>query len=120
MASGVRTRAPVSLCDGRPESLHYFRPVVVQAFNLPCRTPRLPAVAQHLHRRTTRLLAAAGEPGHPAERLQHLLHLDELLQQTIHILDRRSAALRDALAAAAVDDVLFAALFRRHRTDDRL
>src|SRR5262245_28664050 len=84
------------------------------------RAPPLAAVAQHLHGLAARLLAAAGEPGHPAELFQHLLHLHELLQQSIHFFDRGAAALRDALAAAAVDDVLFTALIRRHRADDRL
>ena len=58
---------------------------------------RLVAGAKHLHRLTARFLAAAGEPGHSAELFQHLLHLHELLQQTIHVFDRRPAALRDAL-----------------------
>src|SRR5206468_12249702 len=83
-------------------------------------TAVLSAVAQHLHGLAARVLAAPGQPGHPAELLEHLLHLHELLQQTIHVFDRRSAALRDPLAPAAIDDVLLAPLFRRHRADDRL
>src|SRR5206468_4108710 len=81
----------------------------------------LSAAAQHLHRPATGVFAAAaGEPGHTAELLQHLLHLHELLQQTIHFFDRRPAALRNPLATAAADDVLLAPFFRRHRVDDRL
>src|SRR5712671_4012000 len=80
---------------------------------------RLLTVAEHLHRLAARFLAAAGEPGHPAERFQHLLHLHELLQQTIHFFDRRAAAFRDPLAPAAVDDVLLAPFVGRHRADDR-
>src|SRR5476649_2625456 len=99
MARGARTRVPVSL----PDFEH-----------------RLVAAAQHLHGLAAAFFAATTHPGHSAERLQHLLHLHELLQQTIHFLDRRAAALRDALAAAPVDDVLLAPLIRRHGTDDRL
>src|SRR5713226_676376 len=66
----------------------------------------LVAGAKHLHGLTAGFLPAAGEPGHPAELFQHLLHLHELLQQTIDVFHRRPAAARDALAAAAVDDVL--------------
>src|SRR5713101_2297300 len=80
----------------------------------------LVAGAKHLHRLTTGFLPAAGRPGHPAELFQHLLHLHELLQQPIHVFDRRAAALRDALAAAPVDDVLLAPLVGRHRADDGL
>ena len=46
---------------------------------------RLVPAAQHLHRLTAGVLAAAGQPGHPAELLQHLLHLHELLEQPVHI-----------------------------------
>src|SRR5204863_7409749 len=80
---------------------------------------RLMTAAKHLHRLTAGLLPAAGEPGHPAELFQHLLHLHELLQQTIYFFNRGSAASRNALAAAAVDDVLLAPLVRRHRRDNR-
>src|SRR5215472_3904369 len=78
------------------------------------RAPRiLSAAAQHLHRPAARGLAATtGQPGHAAELLQHLLHLHELLEQTIHLFHRRPAALRDALAAAAIDDVLLPPLIR--------
>src|SRR5262249_22022109 len=74
----------------------------------------LTPVAQHLHRPTAGALTPTGQP---AERFQHLLHLHELLQQTIHFFYRRSAALRDPPAPAAVDDVLLPALVRRHRPD---
>src|SRR6185295_13375435 len=85
------------------------------------RAPGLTPAAQHLHGPAARVLAAAtGEPGHAAELLQHLLHLHELLQQTIHFLNRGPAALRDALAPAAVDDVLLPPFVRRHRADDGL
>src|SRR3954471_9121456 len=112
MTSGVRTRTSVTLRVSRHRPA--FRPRGYR-----CRTPRLPAVAKHLHGLAARLLAAAGQPGHPAELFEHLLHLHELLQQTIDIFDRRAAARRDALASAAVDDVLLSPLFGRHRADDR-
>src|SRR5205809_1930996 len=125
MTSGARTRTPVSLREiGDPErvALHLATSAPSMqgdAFRRRrLRAPPLPAVAQHFHGLTARLLAAAGEPGHRAERLQHLLHLYELLQQAIYLFDRRSTALRDAFAAAPVDDVLLAPLVGRHRVDD--
>src|SRR5713101_8304027 len=77
------------------------------------RSAALVAAAQHLHCLTARLLAAAGHSRHPTELPQHLLHLHELLQQPIDFLDRRPAAARDPLAAAAVDDVLLPPLVGR-------
>ena len=56
----------------------------------------------------------------PPITLSILLHLHELLEQPVHLLDRRAAAARDALAAAAVDRVVAPALERRHRVDDGL
>src|SRR6266436_6586209 len=103
MASGARSRMPGSLRGWRPSS----QPLD----GLPARAP-LSAVAQHLRCLAARLLAAASQPGHAAELLQHLLHLHELLQQTIHFFDRGPAAFRDALAATAVDDVLLPPLVR--------
>src|SRR5262245_57855855 len=77
-------------------------------------------IAQHLHRLAARLFSAAAQARHSSKLLQHLLHLHELLQHAVYFFDRRSAALRNALAAAAADDVLLAPLLRRHRVDDGL
>src|SRR5207248_8623067 len=56
--------------------------------------------------------------------LPHPLHqlagLVELLHELVHVLHGRSAAGGDALAAAAVQDVVIAPLLERHRLDDRL
>src|SRR3979490_275968 len=90
MASGARTRTPVTLRLWQPQQRFAFKVAVSS-------TAASAAVAKHLHGLTTRFLAAARQSGHPTERLQHLLHLHELLQQTIHVFDRRAAALRDAL-----------------------
>ena len=102
------------------QGMHPLRKNLAQALGLPIEA----ITAQHLHGPAAcvfpRKTAAPGQPGHPAELLHHLLHLHELLQQPVHFLDRRAAALRDALAAAAVDDVLLSPLFGRHRPDDRL
>ncbi|MGC4080543.1 MAG: hypothetical protein QM736_00095, partial [Vicinamibacterales bacterium] len=51
--------------------------------------------------------------------LHHLLHLHELFEETIDFFDLRAAAVRDAFATAAVDDVMIPAFVRRHRSDDR-
>src|SRR3954467_648874 len=129
MTSGARTRTSVSLSHVFVVS-GFSRTVIrsdatvrlkADTTDDAIRAPRdLPAVAQHLHGLAARFLAASRHPGHPAELLQHLLHLHELLQQTIHFFDRRPAAAGDPLAAAAVNDVLLPPLFGRHRTDDRL
>src|SRR6187402_59683 len=42
---------------------------------------------------------------HLAHHLQHPLHLDELLQQTVDVFHRRAAAPRHALAPAPIEDV---------------
>src|SRR5687767_13571907 len=42
---------------------------------------------------------------HLAHHLQHPLHLDELLEQTVDIFHRRPAAPRNALAPASIEDV---------------
>ena len=47
-----------------------------------------------------------------AHRLEHLAHLDELLQHAVDLFDPGAAAARDALAAAAVDERVVAALAR--------
>src|SRR6516165_12044609 len=77
------------------------------------RPPRSATVSKHLHRLAAGSLPAASQPGHPSELLQHLLHLHELLQQTIHFLDRRPTASGNPLSAAAVDDVLSPPFVRR-------
>src|SRR6476659_10709417 len=101
--------------------MHFFSAIpAMSALKTLSSSAALTAVAQHLHGAAAPDLAAARQPGHPAELFQHLLHLDELLQQTIHFLDRRAAALRDPLPAAAVDDVLLPPLVRRHRAADGL
>src|SRR5258705_1008255 len=74
-----------------------------------CDTPaaaRLP----HPHREASAL---------SAESLQHLPRLLELPEQAIHVLHRGAAAARDALAAAAVDDLWPGSLLAGHRLDDR-
>src|SRR3954471_12587141 len=52
--------------------------------------------------------------------LHHLLHVAEMLQQTIHFVDRTTRASRDARAARAVDDLRRLAFLWRHGEDDRL
>src|SRR5262249_8145325 len=85
------------------------------------RPPSLPLATgpQHLGRPAARLLPSPCEPRHPTQRFEHLLHLNELLQQAIDLLNRGSAAPGDTLAAAPVDDVLLSTLLRRHGADDR-
>ncbi len=61
----------------------------------------------------------ASAPAH-AEPLHHLLHLAELLDEAVDVTDRGAAAVGDAGAAAAVDDLGLAPLLRGHRADDRL
>src|SRR2546422_11549177 len=75
-----------------------------------CDTPaaaRLP----HPHREASAL---------SAESLQHLSRLLELPEQAIHVLHRGAAAARDALAAAAVDDLGPVPLLAGHGLDDGL
>ena len=69
------------------------------------RPTELPSASQHP---AAPLALAAAR--HAAERLEHLPHLDELLQQPVHLFDARPAALRDPLPAAAVDDLVVAPL----------
>src|SRR4029450_5399950 len=52
--------------------------------------------------------------------LHHLSELRELLEQPVHVLHVGTAAARDALAAAAVDDLRALALVHGHRRDDRI
>src|SRR5262245_9242674 len=63
----------------------------------------------------------AAEPAlHSLELLHHFSELRVLLEQPVHVLHAGPAAARDALPAAAVDDVGMTALGRRHRRDDRV
>src|SRR4030095_11493424 len=71
-------------------------------------------------RQSGEILHAGKLPLHALELLHDLPELRELLEQTVHVLHARPAAARDALAAAAVDDLRIAALARRHRADDRV
>src|SRR4051812_24188155 len=64
-------------------------------------------------------LLLATPAGH-AEGFEHLAHLDELLQQAVHLFDARPAALRDPFPPAAIDHLVIAALDLRHRRDNRL
>src|SRR5262245_40120183 len=54
-------------------------------------------------------------PLHPLELLHHFSELRVLLEQPVHVLHAGATASRDALAAAAVDDVGMRALPWRHR-----
>src|SRR5262245_3664146 len=100
----------------RQRSTNNRRPVMYRPPTFPC---PLATGSQHLGRPAARLLPSPCEPRHPTQRLEHLLHLNELLQQAIDLLNGGSAAPGDALAAAPVDDVLLATLLRRHGADDR-
>src|SRR5688572_31138949 len=71
-------------------------------------------------REAGQLLELAELALHAFELLHHLAQLRVLLEQPVHVLHRGAAAARDALAAAAVDDLGMAALARRHRGDDRV
>ena len=75
------------------------------------RTPQ-PVSALHLLHQASHL--AAGD------HLHHLAGLLELLQQAVHLLDVRAAALCDAVAAAAVQDFRMLAFLRGHGVDDGL
>src|SRR4051812_44243453 len=55
-----------------------------------------------------------------AELLHELLHLSELLDELVDVLDRRARPARDSQPPRALDEVGPAALQRRHREDDRL
>src|SRR5438552_10438102 len=55
-----------------------------------------------------------------AEPLQYLLRLRELLDQPVHVGDRRAAPAGDPLAAAGVQQLDVPPLGARHRVDDRL
>src|SRR5574341_1859042 len=59
-------------------------------------------------------------PVHALELLHELPELRVLLEQPVHVLNARAAAPRDALAAAAVDDLRMPPLARRHGRDDRV
>src|SRR5690606_33993353 len=66
---------------------------------------------------------AAQEVGHAAlarHALHHLLHLRELLEQPVHVLDGRPGTCRDALLARAIDDLRAPAFRGRHGVDDGL
>src|SRR6187402_851833 len=72
---------------------------------------------QHPHQPLTPFVAGATGAHHG---LEHLAHLDELLEHAIDLLDARAAAASDALAAAAVDERVIAPLASGHRVDDCL
>src|SRR5881397_1787091 len=72
------------------------------------------------HRKAAQALQLAQPPFHRLGLLHHLSELPELLEQPVHVLHARAAAARDALAAAAVDDLGIVPLARRHRADDRV
>ena len=57
---------------------------------------------------------------HRSCHLHHFARAFKLLQQAVDLLQRRSATLRNTLAAAAVDDFRIAAFERSHRLDDSL
>src|SRR6266849_893946 len=59
-----------------------------------------------------------GAGGHGAVLLHHGAHLEVLLEDGVDVLDGGAAALGDALAAFAVDDVVVAALLVGHGIDD--
>src|SRR5512143_1806443 len=65
---------------------------------------------------------AAHHPRHYAatEALHHLAHFDILLQKTVDFLHGTAAAACDALAPAAVQDVVMGTLLGSHRVDDCL
>src|SRR4029077_6107280 len=90
----------------------------LQTSNFNLRTSNLTkAFAEHPHQPLPALAAARRGAAH---RLEHLAHLDELLQHAVDLFDPGAAPARDALAAAAVDDAVVAPLAGRHRVDDRL
>ena len=60
--------------------------------------------------------AAHGRRSAPTEHLQHALHLGKLLEQTIDVLDRRAATRGDALAAAALYELVVLPLCMRATT----
>src|SRR5688572_9641816 len=80
-------------------------------FYLPCVTPGSAARQPH------RELPARHLPAHA---LEHRLHLSELLEEAVHVLNRGPAPLGDAAPPAAVDDLRPVALAARHRLDDGL
>ena len=53
-----------------------------------------------------------------AHGLEHLAHLGVLAEEVVDVLDGGAGAAGDALAAAAVDDLVVVALFGGHRVDD--
>jgi len=53
-----------------------------------------------------------------AHRFEHLAHLGVLFEDVVDLAHLHACALRDALAAAAVDDGGVGALLFRHRVDD--
>ena len=68
--------------------------------------------ARQLH--SGQLAAEAGF----AHVLEHFAHLGVLAQELVHFLHAGSGAPRDALAPAAIDDLMMIALFRRHGIND--
>ena len=50
---------------------------------------------------------------------EHFLHLAELFNQPVHILDLKPAAMGDTSAAAGIQHIRITALGGRHRIDDR-
>src|SRR2546428_5505048 len=59
-------------------------------------------------------------PALPLDLLHQFSELRELLEQPVDVLHRGAAAARDALPAAAADDLRVASLTRGHRRDDRV
>src|SRR5882672_9045580 len=57
---------------------------------------------------------------HAFELPHHFSELRVLLEQPVHVLHAGAAAARDALAAAAVDDLRMLALVHGHRRDERV
>src|SRR6185436_21106599 len=71
-------------------------------------------------RKARHVLELAELSFHAFELPHHLAQLRVLLEQPVHVLHAGAAAARDALAAAAVDDLGPRPLERRHRRDDRV
>jgi len=77
--------------------------------------PSEPLTAAHLGHEALLGFGAAGAHG-----FEHLAHLGVLAEEVVDLLDGGARTLRDALAAAAVDEGGVGALFAGHRVDDDL
>src|SRR5687768_16789778 len=82
-----------------------------------CLFPRSSSLALLPHAEHARRHPAAGAL---RDLLHHLLHVAELLEQPVHLVDRATRLLRDPRPPRAVDDLRLAPLLERHREDDRL